>query len=69
MEGILEKQSPNLMGSWDERFCMLTPSRFVYHEREIRESPEAGILNFNLLSCNVIVQEKKSHIESFKYIE
>ena len=56
IEGILEKQSPSLMGSWDERYCILTPNQFVYREKNMRESPEAGILNFHLLSCYIIVE-------------
>ena len=52
-QGVLLKESPNLFGGWDERYCILKGQRFVYKENQYPTSPNAGVLNFNLLSCEL----------------
>ena len=53
LQGILMKESPSFFGGWDQRYAVLKGQRFVYKENASPISPNAGILNFNLLSCEV----------------
>ena len=41
-----------MFGGDQLRYCTLTHNRFVYHSTKSEISEEAGILNFDLLSCN-----------------
>lgn len=68
MQGVLLKESPNLFGGWDERYCVLKGQRFVYKEDCHPTSPNAGILNFHLLSCQLFLHKDGSVCEYFTYI-
>lgn len=54
LQGILLKESPSFFGGWDQRYVVLRGQRFVYKENASPISANAGILNFNLLSCDVM---------------
>ena len=62
------KESPGFFSSWDERYVILKGERFVYKESSSPISPNAGILNFNLLSCDVVPYELNGQIDHFKYL-
>lgn len=47
---------------------ILKGERFVYKESSSPISPNAGILNFNLLSCDVVPYELNGQIDHFKYL-
>lgn len=66
-QGELLKESPSLFGGWEERYCVLKGQRFIYKEDKYPTSPNAGILNFNLLSCEIEAVQKGSHYVSFTY--
>jgi hypothetical protein len=64
---VLLKESPNLFGGWDERFCILKGQRFVYKEDCHPTSPNAGVLNFNLLSCQLAPHRNGNACDYFTY--
>jgi hypothetical protein len=54
-----------LFGGWEERYCVLKGQRFIYKEDKYPTSLNAGILNFNLLSCEIEAILKGNHYVSF----
>ena len=65
LQGILLKESPSMFGGWDERYCVLKGQRFIYKEEKSPISPNAGILNFNLLSCQLELEEDDGLLQKF----
>jgi hypothetical protein len=68
LQGILEKESPHFFGGWSPRYAVLKGARFVYKETASPVSPNAGILNFNLLSCEIAVELKRNLIDNFRLL-
>jgi len=53
MSGVLFKYSPSLFGGWSNRYCILSKNKFIYMDNNDKNSPIAGIINFNILSFSV----------------
>jgi hypothetical protein len=55
-----------MFGSWSQRYAVLKGQRFVYKENASPISPNAGVLNFNLVTCEIAVEMKDKNIENFR---
>ena len=64
----MEKDSPSFFGGWSLRYVILKGQRFVYKEDASPASQNAGILNFDLLSCEIAVEMNRNVINLFRIL-